>query len=64
YIEAYQITRDERYAAVARDVLAYVQQKMTSPEGGFYSAEDAESAVDITLPDEKEEGEFYVWRKD
>ncbi|HZV12110.1 MAG TPA: thioredoxin domain-containing protein [Candidatus Kapabacteria bacterium] len=64
YLEAYQITRDEWYAGIARDVLGYVQQKMTSPEGGFYSAEDAESAVDITLPDEKEEGEFYVWRKD
>ncbi|MCI0694818.1 thioredoxin domain-containing protein [candidate division KSB1 bacterium] len=63
YLEAYQITHEEFYAEVARDVLAYVLRNMTHPRGGFYSAEDAESAVDPTKPEEKEEGAFYTWIK-
>jgi len=63
YLEAYQITHDKFYADVARDVLAYVQRNLTHPEGGFYSAEDAESAVDAQKPEEKEEGAFYLWTK-
>ena len=61
YLEAFQITRDGQYAAVARDIFAYVQRDMTHPEGGFYSAEDADSAE---APDakEKREGAFYVWK--
>jgi uncharacterized protein YyaL (SSP411 family) len=63
YLEAFQITREPFYADVARDVLAYVQRNLTHPEGGFYSAEDAESAVDPKKPEEKKEGAFYVWTK-
>ncbi len=63
YLEAYQISHDEFYAAVARDVLDYVMRRMTSGEGGFYSAEDAESAIDRPKSDEKEEGAFYLWKK-
>lgn len=63
YLEAYQITHDEFYAGVVRDILGYVLRNMTHPRGGFYSAEDAESAVDPTKPEEKEEGAFYTWRK-
>lgn len=63
YLEAYQITHDSFFADVARDILAYVQRNMTHPEGGFYSAEDAESAPDATRPEEKEEGAFYTWTK-
>jgi hypothetical protein len=47
---------EQRYADVAREVLAYVLRDMTSPEGGFYSAEDADS--------EGVEGKFYVWTVD
>jgi uncharacterized protein YyaL (SSP411 family) len=36
---------------------------MTHPEGGFYSAEDADSAPDAARPEEKEEGAFYLWRQ-
>ena len=63
YLEAYQITRDDFYADVARDVLAYVLRRMTHPDGGFYSAEDAESATDPAKPEDKEEGAFYTWKK-
>ncbi|MCH8327244.1 MAG: thioredoxin domain-containing protein [Candidatus Marinimicrobia bacterium] len=63
YLEAYQITHEIIYADVARDILAYVQRNMTHADGRFYSAEDAESAVNPAIPDEKEEGAFYTWTK-
>lgn len=61
YLEAYQMTSEKFFADVARDVLDYVERVMTAPEGGFYSAEDAESAVDFEKPLDKEEGAFYTW---
>jgi uncharacterized protein YyaL (SSP411 family) len=61
YIEAYQITGDESYAGVARDIFEYVLRDMTSPEGGFFSAEDADSVIDPANPHEKGEGAFYIW---
>src|SRR3954464_8080770 len=60
YLDAYQITRDPFFAAVARDTLDYVLRDMTGPEGQFYSAEDADSAVDPARPRDKSEGAFYV----
>ena len=43
YLDAYQITGDLRYEAIARDTLDYVRRDLTDPGGGFYSAEDADS---------------------
>ena len=58
-LEAWQATGDERHAWLARDIIEYVLRDMTGPEGGFYSAEDADSrAHDGTGP---AEGAFYVW---
>jgi uncharacterized protein len=62
YLEAFQISRDPLFEAVARDTLDYVRRDMTAKDGGFFSAEDADS----TLPDDpakKAEGAFYVWDK-
>jgi hypothetical protein len=61
YLEAFQITHDEQYALIARSVLDYVLRDLAHPEGGFYSAEDADSAVDPARPEEKREGAFYLW---
>ena len=65
YLDAFQITRDKRYESVARDILDYVARDMTSKEGGFFSAEDADSpVVGIDAPSHKTaEGAFYVWTK-
>lgn len=53
YTEAYQATKKEVYRQVVEEIFTYVFREMTAEEGGFYSAEDADS--------EGKEGEFYVW---
>jgi uncharacterized protein YyaL (SSP411 family) len=64
YLTAYQITGNEFLSDVARNILRYVTQNLTDRNGGFYSAEDAESAVDRLHPSEKVEGEYYLWRRE
>jgi uncharacterized protein YyaL (SSP411 family) len=61
YLEAFQITGEPTLARAARRTLDYVMRDMTAPEGAFYSAEDADSAIDPARPSEKSEGFFYIW---
>ncbi|MFM8879762.1 MAG: thioredoxin domain-containing protein, partial [Verrucomicrobiota bacterium] len=53
YLEAFLVSGDTRHAEVARDILGYVARDLTHPDGGFFSAEDADS--------EGKEGRFYCW---
>ncbi len=53
YTEAFQITKDNFFKTVAEEIATYLLRDMYSPEGAFYSAEDADS--------EGKEGEFYLW---
>jgi len=56
YTEAYQATKKEQYKETAEKIFTYVVRDMQSPDGAFYSAEDADS--------EDEEGKFYTWQMD
>jgi uncharacterized protein len=61
YLEAFQITGEEEFAATARGIFDYVLRDMTDSAGGFYSAEDADSVIDAAKPEVKGEGAFYIW---
>ena len=56
YLRAYQLTQEPRYRRIAEEIFSFVFREMTAPEGGFYSALDAET--------DAEEGKYYVWTTD
>ncbi|MDD1675406.1 MAG: thioredoxin domain-containing protein [Methanomicrobiales archaeon] len=56
YLEAYQVSKRPEFAETAREIFTYVLRDLTSPEGGFYAGEDADS--------EGVEGKFYLWTWD
>jgi uncharacterized protein YyaL (SSP411 family) len=76
-LEVHQLAGDVFFADVAEDTLQYVQREMTSPDGGFYSAEDADSLPPDSagksgtapfspgavplFPQHKMEGAYYLW---
>jgi uncharacterized protein len=65
YAEAYQVTGQGAFARVARETLDYLLREMTSPEGAFYSATDADSVVPAggSNEGESQEGAYFVWSK-
>lgn len=56
YLEAWQITKKPLYRTVCEETIGYLMRDMRHPEGGFFSAEDADS--------EGHEGYFYTWKLD
>jgi uncharacterized protein YyaL (SSP411 family) len=56
YVETFQATGAYKYGLAAREILEYVLRDLASPQGGFYSAQDADT--------EGEEGKFYLWTMD
>ena len=60
FLEAFQISREPLFRHVAKNILDYILNNMTAAEGGFYSAEDADS-TDPENPARHGEGLFYLW---
>ncbi|KAJ0265006.1 Catalytic protein [Hirschfeldia incana] len=63
YLDGFIITKDVMYSYVARDILDYLRRDMIAPEGGIYSAEDADS-FEFEGAKRKKEGAFYIWTND
>ncbi len=67
YLEAAQVSGEVFFAEIAEDTLQYVRRDLTDRDGGFYSAEDADSVPPESASDahaHKSEGAFYIWRLD
>lgn len=64
YFDAYSLTKESSFLKAGNDTLEYVMNFLLDEDGGFYSAEDAESAISHEDPDKKQEGYFYLWGKD
>eukprot|EP00897_Mesotaenium_endlicherianum_P005162 jgi/Mesen1/4674/ME000241S03713 len=60
YLDAFSLTRDPQHALLARDILDYIRRDLTHPDGGIFSAEDADSLASPSAA-RKKEGAFYVW---
>jgi len=60
YLDAFQITQESRYEAIAKDTFTYVLRDMRNPASGFYTAEEADSDNPYN-PEERGEGAFYLW---
>jgi uncharacterized protein len=63
YLSAYQLTKNPLYKKIVTETLEYILRDMQYSEGGFYSAEDADS-VNPYNPDEHSEGAYYLWTED
>ncbi len=63
YSRAYSLTRDTSLKRFAEGIFDYVRRDMTGLQGGFFSAEDADSSVSHDQLDEHAEGAFYVWTR-
>lgn len=64
YVNTYLVTKNKFYLFVAEDTAQYVVENLMNKDGGFYSAEDAESALHADKPKEKAEGAYYLWEKE
>jgi len=58
YLEAYQLTKNPNYKRIVNEILHYVSRDMTSKQGAFYSATDADS---MTSEGHSEEGYYFTW---
>ncbi|HEX9006289.1 MAG TPA: thioredoxin domain-containing protein [Bacteroidota bacterium] len=62
YLDLFQLTGNTEYASIVRSILEYVRRDLTDPQGGFFTAEDADSPVP-ERPEEQGEGAFYLWTR-
>ena len=63
YVDAFRLTKNQAFADVAKDILTYVNRDLAHSDGGYYSAEDADSLPRADAS-EKLEGAFAVWSSD